>query len=184
MRESFAAAVTRAHLIDGPFVVVILQWEIFPPHGGIFSFVGQFHDTIKRVPRFLLAFKDTHQQSDAHDGDDNGGTKKDEKATAAPAVKVAVMDYFRHGFSSNRLIAVRHESLPEGMRRRHNLSLHMPDGAVATETSEAFAAHFGVRRFDGVDNFLVAVTAGLLGDRPAPRLDLNIVFESAGREKK
>ena len=41
-----------------------------------------------------------------------------------------------------------------------------------------------MRRFDSVDDFSVTVAAGLLGDLPAVRFDLNIVLVAAGGEER
>ena len=55
---------------------------------------------------------------------------------------------------------------------------------VAAQARELRAARFRVRCFDSVDDFLMARPAGLLGDLPAVRLDLNIVLVAAGGEKE
>ena len=60
----------------------------------------------------------------------------------------------------------------------------MSHRVVTAQTSELRAARCRVRRFDGIDNFLMTVPAGLLGDLPAVRLDLNVVFVAAGGEEK
>src|SRR6266498_3624611 len=60
----------------------------------------------------------------------------------------------------------------------------MSHRVVAAQASELCAARCWMRCFNCFDNFLMTVAAGLLGDLPAVRLDLNIVFVAAGGEEK
>jgi len=55
---------------------------------------------------------------------------------------------------------------------------------MAAEAGELSAARGRMRRFNGVDDFSMTVTAGLLGDLPAVRLDLNVVLVATGGEKE
>ena len=59
----------------------------------------------------------------------------------------------------------------------------MSHRVVAAQAGELPAGRCRMCRLDGVDDFPVAVTAGLLGDLPAVRFDLNIVLVAAGGEK-
>ena len=60
----------------------------------------------------------------------------------------------------------------------------MSNRVVAAQTCELPAARYRVRRFNGIDNFLMTVTAGLLGDLKAVRFDLDIVLVAAGGKEK
>ena len=60
----------------------------------------------------------------------------------------------------------------------------MSHRVVAAQACELPAARCRVRRFNGIDNFFMTVAAGLLGDLPAVRLDLNIVLVTARGEEK
>ena len=60
----------------------------------------------------------------------------------------------------------------------------MADRIVATYASELRTTCCRVRRFDSVDDFLVAVPAGLLGNLDAVRSDLDIVLVAARSEEK
>ena len=62
--------------------------------------------------------------------------------------------------------------------------LKMSHRVVTAQAGELCAARRRVSRFDGIDNFIMTVATGLLGDRPAVRFDLNIVLVAAGREEK
>src|SRR5574338_676782 len=78
MRLAFAAAVARAHLIDGLAIRIVLEREVLPPDGGIVDGVVERDHTIERSSRFLLSLEDAREQcSDpddrerAPDGDEN-----------------------------------------------------------------------------------------------------------------
>ena len=60
----------------------------------------------------------------------------------------------------------------------------MSHRVVTAQASELRAARCRVGRFDGIDDLLMTVATGLLGDLPAVRLDLNIVLVAASSEKK
>ena len=60
----------------------------------------------------------------------------------------------------------------------------MSHRVVTAQASELRAALSRVCRFDRIDNFLMTVAAGVLGDLPAVRLDLNIVLVATGGEEK
>src|SRR5262249_45956877 len=62
-------------------------------------------------------------------------------------------------------------------------SRQMPHRAVAAQAGNLPAARRRMRRFDRVDNFLVTIAAGVLGDLAAVRPDLNVVGVAAGGEK-
>ena len=60
----------------------------------------------------------------------------------------------------------------------------MSHRVVAAQACELPAARCRVRRFNGIDNFLMTGTTGLLGYLPAVRFDLNIVLVAARGEEK
>jgi hypothetical protein len=60
----------------------------------------------------------------------------------------------------------------------------MTHRVVTAQTCELTATRCRVRRFDRVDNFFVTIAAGLLGDLPAVRLDLNVILVAASGEEK
>ena len=60
----------------------------------------------------------------------------------------------------------------------------MSHRVVTAQASELSAARRRVRRFDSIDNFYMTITAGLLGDLPAVRFDLNIVLVAARGEEE
>ena len=60
----------------------------------------------------------------------------------------------------------------------------MSHRVVTAQACELSAARWRVRRLDSVDNFLMTITTGLLGDHPAVRLDLNVVLVTTGSEKE
>ena len=60
----------------------------------------------------------------------------------------------------------------------------MSHRVVAAQASELPAGRRRMCRLDGADNLPVAVATGLLGDLPAVRFDLNVVFVAAGGEEK
>src|ERR1043166_3940179 len=62
--------------------------------------------------------------------------------------------------------------------------LQVSDGVMAAQARELAAARCRVRCFNRIDNFSMTVTTGLLGDLPAMRFDLNVVFIAAGGEEK
>jgi hypothetical protein len=55
---------------------------------------------------------------------------------------------------------------------------------MAAEAGELAGARHRMRRFDGTDDFSMAVPTRLLGDFTTVRLDLNIVLIAAGGEKE
>jgi hypothetical protein len=55
---------------------------------------------------------------------------------------------------------------------------------MTPETRELPGARHGMRCFDGIDDFSMAVATRLLGDFTTVRLDLNIVLIPAGGEKE
>ena len=55
---------------------------------------------------------------------------------------------------------------------------------MAAQAGELSTARSRMRRFNCADDFSMTVTARLLGDLPAVRLDLNIVLVAAGGEKE
>ena len=67
-RHRFAAAVSRAHLIDRAPVAVVLQREVLAPHRRIDGLVVQLDDAVERIARFLLAREDVDEQGGHRDG--------------------------------------------------------------------------------------------------------------------
>jgi hypothetical protein len=63
-------------------------------------------------------------------------------------------------------------------------SLQMSRRAVAAQACKLPTARVGMRRFDRIDDFFMTVTARLLGDLAAVRLDLNVVLVAARGEEK
>ena len=61
-RDRFAAAVARAHLIDGAPVAVVLQRKVPAPHRGIDRLVVQLDDAVERVAGLLLPREDADQE--------------------------------------------------------------------------------------------------------------------------
>src|SRR6185503_3398814 len=106
----------------------------------------------------------------ADDGREHSPADDQEEQTAAPSSKSVVTD-LSHGF----LLTV---------YTCDSTSVKMPHRIVAAQTGELPAGRRRVRRLDGADNLAVAVTAGLLGDHAAVRLDLNVILVAAGGEKK
>ena len=62
--------------------------------------------------------------------------------------------------------------------------MQMSHRVVAAQTGDLPAGGCRMCRLDGADNLPVAVAAGLLGDLPAVRFDLNIVLVAARGEEK
>jgi hypothetical protein len=65
--HGFAAAESRAYLIHGLTVTVVLQRKILGPDERVFRIVRQFDLAIKRVLRFLFALDDVDQQGQPGD---------------------------------------------------------------------------------------------------------------------
>jgi len=55
---------------------------------------------------------------------------------------------------------------------------------MAAQASKLPAGRCRVRCFNSIHNFFMTGTAGLLGDLPTVRFDLNIVFVAARGEEK
>jgi hypothetical protein len=62
--------------------------------------------------------------------------------------------------------------------------MQMSHRVVAAQAGELPATRCRVHWFNSVDNFLMTGTAGLLGNLPAVRFDLNIVLVAARGEEK
>jgi hypothetical protein len=60
--RGFASPIPCSHLVHGPPVAVVLQGEIYSPDFRILGLVGQLDDTKERIPGFLLALEDIHEQ--------------------------------------------------------------------------------------------------------------------------
>ena len=100
----FAAAVTRALLIDRAAVVVVLQRKILSPDGGIIGLVVQFHDAEERILRLLFVLKNRDEKDHAEDraraGEDD---ERGENGDRTAAVKV--QQTFSEGeFAHRRLL--------------------------------------------------------------------------------
>jgi hypothetical protein len=80
--QGFAAAVTRAFVVRGAFVAIILERKVLAPDHGIFRVIGQFDDAEKWILGLLLALENVHQERDADER--NKGRGADKEVEAAP----------------------------------------------------------------------------------------------------
>src|SRR5688500_11368050 len=85
VRLALTPTITSAYLIHRAPVVVVLQREVASPHRGIIGGVVQGHDTIERIPGFLLSREDVHQQR-RHAGDRQRTPEHGEHEPAAAKV--------------------------------------------------------------------------------------------------
>ncbi len=83
-RHGFAPAIAGAHLVHRLAVAVVLHGEVLAPHRWIGRLVVQLHDAVERIPRFLLAREDVHQQRRDRDrGNRSNHDERDEDGRSA-----------------------------------------------------------------------------------------------------